>query len=283
VSRSPLELVRLTAEYLKDKGVGSARLDAEVLLAHVLGVPRIQLYLQFDRPLAEVEVAAYREAVRRRARREPVAHITGVREFWSLVFAVDGRVLVPRPETEVLVEAVRSRMGAGGRLLDVGTGSGALAIALLTECPAWRAVATDISREALVVARENGARHGVDERLELRLGDLFEPVAGEYFDLIVANLPYIPAGEIDALEPEVAAFDPRLALDGGTDGLAVIRRLVSAAPESLAPGGLLALEFGAGQEEAVSRLLEETRRYEDVELVADYAGHPRVAVARRGS
>jgi len=281
VDHAPLELVRLTAEYLKQKGIGSPRLDAEVLLAHVLGVPRIQLYLQFDKPLAADEVAAYREAVRRRARREPVAHITGVREFWSLEFAVDRRVLVPRPESEILVEAARSRMGVVGVLLDVGTGSGALAIALLTERPAWRAVATDVSAEALAVARENARRHGVEERLDLRLGDLFEPVDGQRFDAIVANPPYIPTEEIGVLEPEVARFDPRHALDGGQDGLSVVRRLVSQAPEHLTSGGFVAVEFGAGQEDAVAGLFREAGPYGVVELVADYAGRPRGAVAGR--
>jgi release factor glutamine methyltransferase len=279
--RAPLDLVRLAAEYLKQKGVANPRLDAEVLLAHVLAVQRLQLYLQFDKPLEAGEIAAYREAVRRRARREPVAHITGVREFWSLDFAVDPRVLIPRPETEVLVEAARSRMGGTGSLLDVGTGSGVLAISLLTERGAWRAVATDVSAAALAVASDNGVRRGVEGRLELRLGELFEPVAGERFDAIVANPPYIPSGEIDRLEPEVAVFDPRQALDGGPDGLSVLRGLVARAPEHLTPGGFLAVEFGAGQEAAVSGLFRDVARYEAVELVCDYAGRPRVAVAQR--
>jgi release factor glutamine methyltransferase len=278
---APLELVCRTAEYLARRGVPTPRLDAEVLLAHVLGVPRIQLYLQFDKPLAPAEVDAYREAVRRRARREPGAHITGFREFWSLEFGVDARVLAPRPETEVLVEAALGRMGEAGRLADLGTGSGAVAVALLAERPRWTGVGVDVSAEALEVARANAARHGVGERLELREGDLFAPLEGELFDAVVSNPPYIPSGEIDALEPEVSGFDPRLALDGGPDGLGVIRRLAAQTLEHLRPGGFLALECGAGQGGEVVRVLEQAGGYEGVSLIRDYSGRPRVAVACR--
>ncbi|MEW6486313.1 MAG: peptide chain release factor N(5)-glutamine methyltransferase [Thermodesulfobacteriota bacterium] len=283
MEHAPLELVRRSAAYLAGKGVSNPRLDAEVLLAHVLGVPRIQLYLQFDKPLAAAEVDAYREAVRRRARREPVAHITGSREFWSLSFAVDARVLVPRPETEVLVEAALARMGGAGRLADLGTGSGAVAVALLVEHPGWTGVAVDVSTGALEVAAVNAARHGVGDRLDLRRGDLFAPLAGseESFDAVVANPPYIPTGELGGLEPEVSRFDPRLALDGGPDGLDVIRRIAAGARAFLAPGGFAAVEFGAGQEGAVGRIFRDAGGYEDMTLVPDLAGRPRVAVAEK--
>ncbi len=279
MGHAPLELVRVTAQYLGQKGVESPRLDAELLLAHVLGVPRIQLYLQFDRPLDAGEVDAYREAVRRRARREPLAHITGAREFWSLEFQVDARVLVPRPETEVLVEAALGRMGPAGRLADLGAGSGAVGVALLSERPGWQGVGVDLSPGALEVAGANALRHGVDQRLELRQGDLFGPLAGEVFDAVVANPPYIPSGDLGALEPEVADFDPRLALDGGPDGLDVIRRIAEESPAHLAPGGFVALEFGAGQEEAVARILREAGGYREVAVIRDYSGRPRVAIA----
>ncbi|MFU8856543.1 MAG: peptide chain release factor N(5)-glutamine methyltransferase [Deferrisomatales bacterium] len=280
----PLELVRRTARYLGDRGFESPRLDAEVLLAHVLGVTRIQLYLQFDRPLASAEVDAYREAVRRRARREPVAHITGVREFWSLPFLVDGRVLVPRPETETLVAAALGRMGEAGRLADLGTGSGAVAVALLRERPGWSGVGVDLSESALEVAQANVAHSGLGPRLDLRSGDLFEPLAGDLFDAVVSNPPYIPSAEIPGLEAEVAIFDPRLALDGGDDGLGVIRRIVEQAPAHLAGGGFLALEFGTGQEGEVIGLIQGEGSYEEPAIVLDPAGRPRVALAvRRGT
>lgn len=283
MEHAPLELVRRCAAYLAGKGISNPRLDAEVLLAHVLGVPRIQLYLQFDKPLAAAEVDAYREAVRRRARREPVAHITGSREFWSLSLAVDARVLVPRPETEVLVEAALARMGSAGRLVDLGTGSGAVAVALLVERPGWTGVGVDVSGDALEVAAANAARHGVGDRLELRRGDLFAPLAGleGSFGAVVANPPYIPTGELGGLEPEVARFDPRLALDGGPDGLDVIRRIAAGARVFLATGGFAAVEFGAGQEEAVAGIFRDVGGYEEVALVPDLAGRPRVAVAAK--
>jgi len=278
VTRTPLELVRLTAEYLAGRGVANPRLDAEVLLAHVLGVPRIRLYTEFDKPLEEAEVAAYREAVRRRARRQPVAYITGEREFWSLRFRVAPGVLVPRPETELLVEAALEGTADTGRILDLGTGSGCVVVAFLRERPGWTGVGVDASAQALEVARENAGSLGVADRVELRQGDLFEPVRGERFDRVVSNPPYVPTAELETLEPEVSRFEPRGALDGGPDGLDVIRRIAAAAAGFLAPGGRLALEFGRGQERAVAAILEEAG-LSRVEIRDDLAGIPRVAVA----
>ncbi|GAB4255404.1 MAG: peptide chain release factor N(5)-glutamine methyltransferase [Deferrisomatales bacterium] len=282
MTHTPLTLVRLASDYLRQKGVATPRLDAEVLLARVLGVPRIQLYVQFDKPLAAAEVAAYRDAIARRGRREPVAYITGVREFWSLDLAVDRRVLVPRPETEVLVQACLDRMGRNGRLADLGTGSGAVALALLSERPGWEGVGVDASAEALAVAAANAGRCGLADRLTLRCGDLLGPLAGERYDLIVSNPPYVPEGEIDSLEPEVSRYEPRSALAGGPDGLAVIRRIAAEAPGALADGGWVAVEFGAGQEQAVGAIFAETGRYGSAETLADYAGRPRVLAARKG-
>jgi release factor glutamine methyltransferase len=278
---TPLDLARVAAGYLADRGVESPRLDAELLLAHVLAVPRIRLYLDFDKPLSPSEVDAYREAVRRRGRREPVAHVTGVREFWSLEFRVDSRVLVPRPETETLVEACLARMGDGGRFLEVGVGSGAVASALLTERPGWVGVGVDWSPGALEVARLNLEHLGFGGRLELRAGDLFGPVVGERFDLIVSNPPYIPTEEIGRLEPEVARYEPREALDGGADGLAVIRKIAAEAPLHLERGGFAAVEFGVGQEREVARIFVAENAYGDVDIVRDPAGRPRVAVAAK--
>lgn len=275
---TPLELIRLAAQYLDERGVETPRLDAEILLAHVLGMPRIQLYVQFERPLVRDEVDRYRSLVRRRGRREPVAHLLGTREFWSLELTVDGRVLVPRPETELLVEICLERMGPAGRLADLGTGSGAIALALLSERPGWAAVGVDRVAEALEVAAGNADRLRLARRITWLVGDLFGPLAGECFEVIVSNPPYIPTEEIDRLQPEVAHYDPRSSLDGGPDGLDVIRRIAAAAEEFMVPGGLLAVEFGAGQQEAVRELFE-SAGYRGVEIRKDYAGIPRVLLA----
>ncbi len=281
MSRTPLELVRLAAGFLADKGVDTPRLDAEVLLAHGLGVSRIQLYTEFDKPLAEAEVAAYREAIRRRAAREPVARITGVQEFWSLPLRVTPHVLVPRPDTERVVEACLERMAPSGRLLDLGTGSGALALALLSERPGWSAVGVDRSEGALATAGDNARRLGLADRLDLRAGDWFGPVAGERFDLVVSNPPYVPSAEVDRLAPEVSRYEPRDALDGGPDGLAPLRRIAGDAPAHLAAGGWLVVEIGADQAADAARVLEAAPGLGDVAVVADHAGRPRVAAACR--
>jgi release factor glutamine methyltransferase len=274
-------LVHLTVEYFNRKGIANPRLDAEVLLAHVLGVSRLQLYLDFDKPLESPEVGAFREAVRRRARHEPVAYITGDREFWSLPLAVDSRVLVPRPETETLVQACLPRMTEDGRLADLGTGSGAVALALLAERPGWVGVGVDRSAGALAVADENVRRTGFQGRLELRQGDLFSPLNDEVFHLVVSNPPYIPTAEVPQLEPEVSQYEPTEALDGGVDGLDVIRAIAQGAVDHLARGGSVAVEFGAGQADQVAAIFESVTAYRDVELMRDYAGHPRVVVARK--
>lgn len=274
-----LELLRLTTAYLAQRGVESPRLDAEVLLGHVLGVARIQLYVEFERPLTAAEVDAYRSLVRRRGQREPVAHLVGQREFWSLELAVDGRVLVPRPETERLVELSLESMGETGRLADLGTGSGAILLALLSEKRGWTGVGVDCSPAALEVAAANAARHGLEGRTQWLSGDLFEPLHGERFDLLVSNPPYIPSGEIPDLQPEVARYDPHLALDGGQDGLEVIQRLAAGAARHLLPGGVVAVEFGAGQQDAVRDLFGGVG-YADVHIHEDYEHRPRVLQAR---
>jgi release factor glutamine methyltransferase len=253
-----------------DRGLGTPRLDAEVLVAHTLGVSRVQLYVQFDRPLDPTELGKLRELVKRRQAGESVAYLTGKKEFWGLDLAVDARVLVPRPDTETLVDEALARLGpapteAGDdsrpalRIADVGTGSGAVAIAIAKSLadrhPTPEVIASDLSPEALLVARANAERHALP--ITLVEGDLDVPLrAHAPFNAIVANLPYIAAGEIAALPPEVRA-EPRLALDGGADGLDLVRRLIAAAPALLAPGGALTVEIGAGQAEATALLFAE--------------------------
>jgi len=279
------EVLQWTAADLAERGSGSPRLDAEVLLAAVLGMDRMGLYLALDRPLDADERTRYRHSIERRRAGEPVAYITGVKEFWSLPLRVDARVLVPRPETEILVEAAIAALGTardGGRMLDVGTGSGAIAIALLSECPTLTADATDQSADAIAVAADNAERHGVRDRLRLIVGNLDEPVAGEPpYDLVVANLPYIPSGEIPGLPVGVRDFEPHVALDGGPDGLCLVRRLVERAPTLLSPGASMLLEVAMGQAPAVVALGVAVDALEPARIVPDYAGIERVVVLRR--
>lgn len=278
--RTTLDLVKLTAAWFAEKGIESPRLEAEVLLAHLLGVTRIGLYLQFDKPLDQREVEGYRELVRRRARGEPTAYIVGSREFWSLPFKVAPGVLIPRPDTELLVEMALSFPGEALRVAEVGVGSGAVIVSILSDRKGWSGLGTDVSPEALAVAAENAAANGVADRLALFAGDLLAPLAGQRFNLVISNPPYIPSAEIPALAVEVAAHEPRLALDGGPDGLDVVRRLASETPEYLAPGGSLLLEYGLGQEEPVRAILAATGAYEEIRIFSDLTGRPRAAAAK---
>jgi release factor glutamine methyltransferase len=230
-----------------DRGIDRPRFEAEVLLAHALGLGRLDLYTGFDRPMEKRELQAYREMIVRRRQGEPVAYITGQKEFWSLDFQVDHRVLIPRPETELLVESVLERAPEGGRVLDLCTGSGCVAVALASERPELLVDAVDISADALCVAQENVARYGLKERVRLIEGDLFEPLeTGIRYAVITANPPYVTSAEMATLQNEVQK-EPRLALCGGDDGLDVIRRIISAAPAYLKPGGTLILEVASRQ------------------------------------
>ena len=326
-----LEVLRWTTTRFQQRHLPSARLDAEILIAAALGLGRVQLYVQFDRPLGPDELATIRDFVRRRQRGECVAYIVGKKEFFGLELAVDARVLVPRPETETLVDEALSRWREGfpappdepptvapadapeaelasltiddgaipsvqsvpsgpsvssataapgrvPRIADVGTGSGAIVVALGRQLPGSELFAVDLSPGALAVARANAERHGLSVTwLE---GDLAAPLGGHApFDLIVANLPYVPSGELGSLAPEVRA-EPQLALDGGPDGLALVRRLVSAAPGLLAPGGSLVLEIGSGQADAARRLLEEAG-FTDARMRRDLGDVDRIVSARQ--
>lgn len=279
---TPLELVRWTTGYLGDRGIPEARLDAELLLADSLGVKRLDLYLQHDRPLAAEELAEFKARLLRRARREPLQYIAGTAAFRNLNLRVDRRVLIPRPETEVLVEEVlrwcRGRSGLSA--LDVGTGSGAIAICLATEGDAFsHVVGTDLSADALEVARMNAEAAAPDRGVELRQGAVYAPVAGERFDVIVSNPPYVAEAERDDLQPEVVRWEPELALFSGADGLTVIRELVDGAPLHLRPGGLLAMEIGAGQGDAVRQLVLASGAFGRVEVRPDLSGRDRIVLA----
>jgi release factor glutamine methyltransferase len=278
-----LEVLRWTTGRFEKHGIATARLDAELLAAHAFGMARIELYAQFDRPLSATELATYRDLVSRRLAGEPVAYLLGRKEFWSLDLAVDARVLIPRPDSETLVEEALERLtGRTGalRIGDVGTGSGALALALAKERPEAQVFATDLSPDALAVARANAERLGL--AVTFLQGDLAAPLSSEGgFDLIVANLPYIPTGEIAGLSADVRS-EPHLALDGGADGLALVRRLVEVAPGLLQPAGCLALEIGAGQAAATAELLA-AAGFGDMRVRRDLGGIDRVVSGVRGT
>jgi release factor glutamine methyltransferase len=276
-----LEVLRGTERYLADRGVENPRLNAEHLLAHALGLKRMELYLQFDRPLSEAERAPLRDLVKRRGAREPLQHVLGTAEFHGRTFACDKRALVPRPETEQLVELVveLAKANSAPTLLDIGTGSGVIALTLALEIPSATVHATDLSPDALALAADNATRHALTDRVTLHQADLLPP-GDTKFDLIIANLPYIPADEIAALSPEVR-HDPVSALDGGPDGLDLVRRIIDTAPDRLAPGGALLLEIGAGQADAVNALLS-ARKFRDISVRPDYQNIPRFAVGFHG-
>lgn len=275
-----LKILQWTADYFHEKGIESSRRDAELLLGASVGLDRVGLYLHFDRPLEESELSAYRALVVRRARREPLQYILGETEFWSLPFSVSPAVLIPRPDTEVLVEEAL-RLAGGCRILDVGTGSGAIAVALAHELAGAQVVALDISPEALAVAGSNARRNGVDDRITFLQGDLAHLPAGP-FDLIVSNPPYIPAADVEGLMPEVRDFEPRQALVGGLDGLNPYRALASQAGSCLAPGGWLLVEVGIDQASDVQQLFADAG-LKDVYCRDDYGGVPRVVGARHES
>ena len=282
-----LELTRKAAAVLAERGFPNARLEAELLLAGVLGIRRLDLYLQHDRPVAGEELERYRGWIRRRLRHEPLQYIVGTAAFRQLELHVDPRVLIPRPETEVLVGEVltwATSRGAGGAALDVGTGSGAIALSLAREGGFARIVATDVSQDALDVARGNAQSNSVGDAVEFRLGALFEPLtASERFAVIASNPPYVAVSERASLAPEVRDFEPATALFAEADGWSVIDALIARAPHWLEPGGLLAIELGLGQADAAVEKILATGAYANARVVADLTRRPRVLLAERAT
>ncbi len=273
---------------LAGKGVETPRLQTELLLAHALKLPRMQLYMNFERVLAAPEVSELRELVRRRGKREPLQHIVGSTSFCGLELTVNKDALVPRPETEMLAErgwrflqerarATREPQAA----LDLGTGTGCVAIALAANCPDLKLWAVDVSQEALDLARANAARHRLADRIQFLRADGFDGLmAPGTFDLIISNPPYVPTGEIASLQPEVRHYDPSLALDGGADGLGFYRRLATHAAGWLRPGGKIMVEFGDGQAQRISEILLQQKWI--VEAIArDYTQRERILIGRR--
>ncbi len=276
---TPVSILAWTRSYLADKGVENARLEAEWMLCRVLGLDRVGLYLNHDRPLVEPELAAYRCMIARRSKREPLQHILGGQEFCGLDFKVTPDVLIPRHDTETLVEEAIARMPRARRILDIGTGSGCIAVILARRIPGALVTALDVSGPALAVARSNAAEHAVE--IEFLCGSLFDPVRERTFDLIVSNPPYIPSREIETLEPEVRDYDPRVALDGGKDGLDIYREMIPAAIRHLEPGGWLLVEIGQGQGSGVESIFAAAGGYGAVITARDPGGTTRVVGARK--
>jgi len=276
------ELNRAAAR-LARAGSGSPRLDAEILLTFFLNIERLELYKAPERILTAEEAAGFEKLLERRCQGEPVAYIIGFKEFWSLLFLVNREVLIPRPETEILVEetlqAVQDESWAAPRILEIGVGSGAITVALARELPEAILTATDIAAGALDLARENARRHGVAARIDFRCGDLWTPVEGT-FDLIVSNPPYISSDEFHDLQKEVRGFEPYGALVSGQDGLQMFRRIITHANTWLKPGGYVIFEAGEKQARKVARLFEETRCFKKAAFVKDYQRISRIVIAQ---
>jgi release factor glutamine methyltransferase len=283
-----LRVLDWTTQRFSEAKLDTPRLDAQVLIAHALACTRVQLYMAFDKPLAASELTSIRELIKRRLAGQPVAYLVGAQEFWSTSIEVDAAVLIPRRDSETLVEQALElvpQRDVALRVLDLCTGSGVLAVILARELPAATVVATDLSIQALAVARRNAERLGVASRVEFLHGDLFAAVPGRSadaaaFDLIISNPPYICSGELAHLSPEVRA-EPRLALDGGADGLAVLRPLIAGMAAHLASGGFALVEHGFDQEASVAALFAETGQFTPAICRRDLAGQPRITWARR--
>jgi release factor glutamine methyltransferase len=280
-----LDVLKWTAGHFERAGLENARLDAELLLAHVLGCDRVRLYMDYERPLDPDERAAYRALVRRRAAGEPAAYLLGEKEFYGRPFKVDPRVLIPRPETEHLVDAALEALGPGaaGTVLDLCTGSGCIASTLAAERPDLSVVAVDLSADACALARENAERLGVSERVRILEGDLFAPVRAAGlgpFDAIVSNPPYVASLEMAGLMRDVRDHEPHLALEAGPDGTELLIRILEEAPDHAVPGAPLILEHAEGQGARLSALARADGRYTEVRDVRDHSGLDRMLVAR---
>jgi release factor glutamine methyltransferase len=280
------KLLNWIADYLTQRNVDAPRLSAELLLSHVLGLKRIELYTQYNKPVAQEQLEQLRGLVRRAGQHEPVAYLVGRTEFYSMEFDVTPACLIPRPETELLVqravEFLRKRTGPQ-LACDLCTGCGAIAVAVAKNVPDARVIATDISEAALGVAAKNVEKHKLQERIELRRGDLFEPLVAQLdlFDVIACNPPYVSEAEYEALEKNVKDYEPRLALHAGADGLDFYRRIAEKVDGYLKPDGVLLLEIGSIQGPAVRELLQQTGLFADIKVEKDLQNHDRIVLARR--
>ncbi|HEY1848040.1 MAG TPA: peptide chain release factor N(5)-glutamine methyltransferase [Opitutaceae bacterium] len=277
-----LEVVRKTAEFFSSKGIEAPRLNAELLVGHALSLPRMRLYLEFERPVSETELGVIREYVRRRGRHEPVQHIIGFTDFHGLRIKTDRRALIPRPETEFLAEIVVGRWKEPPRsVLDLGTGTGVLALALAKAFPSARVTAVDASRDALALASENAEAAGLSDQVTFLQSDWFQALpAGDAFDLVVSNPPYLSVEETAAASPEVRDFEPGSALTAGDEGFAELARIIAGSVGRFAPGGMLALECGTGHRPRLESALG-AAGFVRVEALNDLAGRPRYVLAWR--
>lgn len=275
-------ILKWTGQYFADKGVESPRLDAEVLLSHILGKERIYLYVHFDEPLQADEMAQYKDAIKKRIARMPVAYIIGYKEFMGLEFNVSPAVLIPRPDTEILVEAVieRFKEKESVSFVDIGTGSGAIVLSLLANLPQAVGATVDISEAAIAVAKDNAEKFGVSDRVNFFHGDVYSPVKDQVFDAIISNPPYIPDADIEGLQPEVKC-EPHGALAGGTDGLDFYRKLIREGVNLLKSGGFMAFEVGIHQAAAVAKLAEAFSELGEVSILKDYGGIERVVIINK--
>jgi release factor glutamine methyltransferase len=278
-----LDLLKWTAAYFKSHGVEAPRASAEILLAHVLDFKRIDLYIRYDQPLGKLELTAFKVLLKRRMAREPVAYILGRREFWGMDLKVSENVLIPRPETECLVEAalgvlLENPVNVPPQILELGTGSGAIILALATERPANGYFASDVSPAAVAMARNNARNHCLDHRVRFFAGIWFDALKSSdtEFDLIVSNPPYIPTGDIPSLQAEIRRYEPWTALDGGPDGLDCLELIIHRALGYLAAQGSLLLEMGYDQKNAIIEIVTAAGGYDRVEFLKDYSGHDRV-------
>ena len=285
-----LELIKWTTSYFTTHDIDSPRTTAELFLADVLNIKRIDLYLQYDRPLIPSELEGFKALIKRRVGREPVAYIRGSKEFWSMDLKVTPDVLIPRPETECLVEAVLSHLldtngGKAKKVLDLGTGSGAIVLALASQSSDHLFFASDLSSKALEVASENAKRHGLEKRVCFFSGDWFYPFRNNavLFDFIVSNPPYIRSDDIGRLQPEVCEYEPRMALESEKDGLGAIRHIVQQAHAYLNHDGYLLLEIDHNQKNDVRHIIDQTDQYQEVSFSKDYSGYYRVVEMKKRS
>ena len=287
---TPLKLIRWATEYFDTHHIDSPRATAEILLAHALSLKRIDLYLRYDQPLDSDELNRFKKLIKRRINREPVAYILGYKEFWSVDLEVNRNVLIPRPETECLVERALESLAADSHpdyksVLELGTGSGAVVVALASENSRHSYLGTDISSDAVRLARQNAIRHGLGEKIRFMVADWFAPFEAKAgrFDLIVSNPPYIRSCDLKRLQPEIHAYEPLLALDGAKDGLRHLRHIIQFAYCYLKPAGVLLLEMGHDQKQPLRQIINTSGQYEDTEFYKDYSGHDRIVSMRKRS
>lgn len=283
-----LKILQWTTSYFKSHDIESPRSAAEILLAHVLNLKRVELYVHYDQPLTRSELEQFKVFIKRRIKREPVAYILGTRGFWTIDVRVSKDVLIPRPETECLVEEALSRLSqdrssAAKRILELGTGSGAIILALALQQPQNILIASDISMNAVQIATENVRDRGLQGSIHFFCGDWLDPIRldAEPFDMILSNPPYIRKDEISRLQPEIYRYEPLAALDGGPDGLDCLERIITTAYNFLRPGGSLLIEIGYDQRPAVQKIIDKTGRYENVQFLKDYSGNNRVVGMRK--